>query len=229
MLKEKFKTEYLSFGLTGCFVDSSEKYALIHIFKNASISLRNALNMRGNYREWKEIKNIKNIETLCVVREPIKRFISAYQYILRLEDGGGFPHRHPIEVTRCANFFLYKDDVVESFLMFLDFVEKRGFYDAVLVSQKQFLKSRNLSIEDINHVFILEKIDDQYKNFCKLKGIKNKLKIDNSSPTEKTNELLNFVNFKPKVKNRILNLYEEDFILYNELWRKSEFWQNNRI
>ena len=64
-----------SYKLTGCFVDDEKKFALIHIYKNASISMRNVLNMRGKYREWDDIKNL-DITTLCVIRDPMKRVVS---------------------------------------------------------------------------------------------------------------------------------------------------------
>ena len=73
----KFKEEYLDYNLSGCFVDKDKKFALIHIFKNASISIRNALGMRGRYLEWSEAKNIEGLKTICVIRNPLDRFISA--------------------------------------------------------------------------------------------------------------------------------------------------------
>ena len=81
------------YEITGCFMDGEEKFVLIHIYKNASISIRNALNMRGRYYEWSDIKDKKHI-TICVIRDPMKRIVSMYQYLLRLENNG-FPHKHP--------------------------------------------------------------------------------------------------------------------------------------
>lgn len=217
MIKQKFKTEYLKYGLTGCFVDTNKRFALIHIFKNASISIRNALNMRGNYEEWENIKKNDSIKTLCVIRDPINRFISGYQYILRLEDGGGFPDRHPVEKTKKTLFYINREEKIKSFLMFLDFIENNGFYDATIVPQYQFLKCRNLNIEEINHVFVLENICEEFDLFCKKYKIDNNLKIDNSSSKSTTKELLNFVNANENIKNRIRDMYSEDFFLYKKI------------
>lgn len=216
MIKQKFKTEYLDYNLTGCFVDSHNKFALIHIFKNASISMRNALGMRGKYYEWSEAKKIKNIETLCIIREPTNRLVSAYQYILRLEDGG-FPHRHPINITKETKFFNCKKDPIKSFVLFLEFIQNNGFYDAVLVPQNQFLDSRNLKIHDIDHLFILENIQEEYDIFCKMKKIDNKLQIDNSSSRDVTKMLMEFINTDLERQKQIYDLYEKDYQMY-KLW-----------
>lgn len=212
----KFKNEYLNFNLGGCFVDIEKRFAFIHIFKNASISIRNALGMRGRYYDWEDVRYTGK-KTICVIREPVKRFVSAYQYILRLHDGGGFPNKHPIQITKNTDFYKERKNQIKSFLLFLDYIEKNGFYDAVTVPQVHFLKARNLKIDEIDHVFIQEYLKEEFNEFCNIYQIENNLSIDNSGIKETTILLTNFIEENDNIKNRIQSLYIEDTLLYNKI------------
>ena len=211
---------YKEFHLDGCFSDENKKFVFIHIFKNASIAVRNALGMRGNYFDWEEAKTFKDSTTICVIREPVQRFISAYQYILKLKEDG-FPDRHPTHITRETEFYKQKNDAIKSFTMFLEFIENNGFYDAIACPQTTFLRERCLNINDIDVVMLQENL---YDDFCKFKNEHNlslELTKDNTSNREKTTELNNFVNNNKDIKNRIKQLYKADTELYDFLYTKA--------
>jgi len=204
-----------NYKLTGCFVDDEKKFALIHIYKNASISMRNALSMRGKYYEWDEIKNL-DIKTICVIRNPIERVVSAYQYLLRLEDNG-FINKHPIHITEQTEFFKKRDNPIHSFNLFLDYIDNNNFYDAVTLPQIQFLSDRGLTIEDIDEVLIQEKLEKDFIKFKKKYNLNVNLNIDNKGNTEITNILLKYIETNKTVKYKIKKNYAEDFKLYSKL------------
>lgn len=213
----KYKKEYKSFELDGCFIDNNKQFVLIHIFKNASISIRNALKMRGNYITWKEAKKIDNIKTLCVFRDPTTRFISAYQYILKLKDEGAHQHRHPRGVTQKTDFYKFKNDPFHSFCLFVDFIEKKGFYDAVTVPQVDFLAARNLNIDQIDYVLVQDRLEKDYDLFCKENGIANLLQKNNTGNESVKDLILTNLEANLELKERILSLYSEDQKIYEDL------------
>lgn len=204
-----------NYKLTGCFVDEEKKFSLIHIYKNASISMRNTLNMRGRYFEWDEIKNENTIK-LCVIRDPINRIISIYQYLLRLEDNG-FINKHPVHITKETDFYKNKNDIEKSFTQFIHFIEENGFYDAVTLPQNEFLSDRGLTIKDIDEIFIQEKMYECFNNFKNKYSIKKNISIDNTSDIKTTLFLKKYLKKQPKIKLIVENIYKDDFIMYNNL------------
>lgn len=204
-----------SYKLTGCFVDDEKKFALIHIYKNASISMRNVLNMRGKYREWDDIKNL-DITTLCVIRDPMKRVVSSYQYLLRLEDNG-FIDKHPTHITKETDFFKNQSNPVKSFNQFISFIEENGFYDAVTLPQTQFLSDRGITIKNIDEVLIQERMDEDFNKFKIKYGLKKDILVDNKSDNKISDFLNDYISKDPQLEFTIKNLYKEDFTMYNEL------------
>lgn len=203
------------YKLTGCFVDDDKKFALIHIYKNASISMRNALNMRGKYYEWDDIKNLP-VKTVCVIRNPLERVVSSYQYLLRLEDNG-FINKHPVHITKETEFFKKQDNPIESFNLFLEYIDNDNFYDAVTLPQVQFLIDRGLTIEDIDEVLIQEKLENDFKKFKNKYELNTTLNIDNRGNSDITKTLLKHIEDNEKVKEKIKRIYKDDFELYDKL------------
>lgn len=201
------------YKMTGCFVDNDKKFALIHIYKNASISMRNVLDMRGKYYEWEDIKD-SDIVTLCVIRDPLRRVVSSYQYLLRLEDNG-FINKHPVNITKETEFFKNQDNPITSFNQFISYLEENGFYDAVTLPQTQFLSDRGITIDDIDEVFVQERIDEDFERFRVKYGIRKNIPMDNTSNSE-ISELLNqHIQKDPQIELVIRNLYKEDFDMYS--------------
>lgn len=203
------------YKLTGCFVDDDKKFSLIHIYKNASISMRNALGMRGKYYEWDSIKNLDTI-TICVIRNPLERIVSSYQYLLRLEDNG-FINKHPVHITKQTEFFKKQNNPIESFNLFIDYINENSFYDAVTLPQVNFLTDRGLTIDDIDEVLIQERLEEDFNKFKIKYNLNTELNIDNKGNSEITEKLLNHINNNEKVKDKIEKIYKEDFKLYQKL------------
>lgn len=177
--------------------------------------MRNALGMRGKYREWDSVKGA-NIKTICVIRNPMQRVISSYQYLLKLEDNG-FLNQHPVHITKETEFFKHQNDPISSFLMFLDYIEDNGFYDAVTLPQTEFLSDRGVTINDIDEVLIQERLVDDFNIFKGKYGIDAVINNDNTS-NNKVSVLLNkHISSNDNIQGRVKKLYKNDFDLYNKL------------
>ena len=196
-----------NYKIEGCFVDNKKKFAFIHIYKNASISIRNALNMRGKYHRWKDVKN-KNLTTICVIRNPYERLISAYKYLFRLEDNG-LPDQHPIHETKEMEWFKNRD-----FVGFVNAIEEHGFFDAVTLPQWDFINDRGLKLSDIDEVLVQSSIDEDFKKFAKKYNLNIEIPHDNVGYDEESDKLLNMILNSTKLKNKIDKLYIKDIQLY---------------
>lgn len=203
-----------NYKIEGCFCNS--RFAFIHIYKNASISVRNALDIRGKYFKWEDIKN-KKLITLCVIRNPYNRIISSYQYLFRLEDNG-LPDQHPIEETKNMEFFKKRD-----FNLFLDVLEGDNFFDAVTLPQNQFLLDRGLTINDIDEILIHENINKDFKRFSDKYNLNQHIPHDNIGFDKESRILKELIINDIKIRNKIENLYMKDIEMYNNLIKRYEF------
>lgn len=208
---------YEKYKISGCFMDDKKKFIFIHIYKNASISLRNILGMRGKYFEYEDVKNL-NADTICIIRNPLDRIISSYLYLLRLEDNG-FPNQHPTHLTKETLFYKTQDRPIQSFKAFLHAIKYGNFYDAVTYPQVSFLKDRDLIINDIDNVFIQENIKTDFEKFKVKYNLDKNLRFpkDNRSDDETTELLKTFLRNDKLVIKEIVELYKEDFEMYNNL------------
>ena len=202
------------YKIDGCFVDKDWQFAFIHIYKNASISMRNILGMRGRYYKWEDVKD-KGLIKLCVIRNPIDRLISAYLYLLRLEDNG-FPEKHPTHLTEKTDFYLYQEDPIKSFHLFLLDLDGRNFYDAVTYPQVNFLADRGLTIFDIDEIFIQENIEKDFAKFQEKYGIEGNFPTDNFGDEKKKKIIQEYIETNPHIEDKIKYLYSEDFKLYDQ-------------
>lgn len=213
MKERKYKIE-------GCFVDDNKRFAFIHIYKNASISMRNALNIRGKYAKFSDVLH-HNPTTICIIRNPVTRLVSAYQYLLRLEDNG-FPEQHPIEITRNTDFYRERKDPIKSFLLFLKYIEDNGFYDAVTLPQIEFLRDRNIEITDVDEVLVQERIGEDFLEFKKKYNLPEEIEFpeDNTSDLKISTILKSHVTTNKITLRRIFNIYKEDVKIYLKYERK---------
>jgi hypothetical protein len=205
------------YKIDGCFVDPEERFAFIHIYKNASISLRNALGMRGRYFKYKDVKD-KGLKTITIIRHPIRRVISMYLYLLRLEDNGR-PNQHPVDVTKECCFYKKQDDVIESFILFLNAIRDGNYYDAVTYPQINFLMDRGLILNDIDEVFVQENLSWEFPAFLDKYGINydGEFPVDNTGDKEKKKIIQEYIDRHFHVKLKIMNMYSADIDLYNNL------------
>jgi hypothetical protein len=206
------------YNIDGCFVSIEHNICLIHIYKNASIAIRNSFNMRGKYHKYVDIKD-QNLTTITIIREPISRIISIYQYMLRDEDYG-FPVQHNPEKIRKMDFYIQRDDIIKSFNSFLNELEI-SFFSAVSLPQTTFLEHRNIKIDDFDYVLLQETIDDDFKKFTDQYEIKG-VTLVNSNCSDKSISFLlnNYVENNKDIQDKIKRLYHSDFELYEHVKNK---------
>lgn len=207
-----------AYKIDGCFMNPQTKLCLIHIYKNASISIRNCLKMRGKYHKYNKIKNIDGLITLCVIRHPINRIVSIFLYMLRDEDYG-FTDQHPVDLIRKSDFFINKNNIIIAFDMFLNQLKGRNFFSAVAQPQTRFLEDRMLSIDDMDVVLIQENMTTQFNNFLNEYNIvtTSDLKCDNSTNNNDDKKvLLKYINNNVEITDKIKCLYQSDFELYDK-------------
>lgn len=204
-----------TYKIDGCFLDKEKRFCYIHIYKNASISLRNALGMRGNYFKYEEVKSL-NLPKICIIRHPINRIVSIFLYLLRNEDYG-FQDQHPTDLIRNSAFFQSKDDdVLKSFELFLKCLEHRNYFSAVALPQTTFLEHRDLKIDDIEEILIQETIEDDFKKFVEKYDLGDiEFPFDNKHENSTKSKILDFINSNPDIEKQIKVLYKEDFELYD--------------
>ena len=202
-------------NLEGCFYDDQNKFLFIHIFKNASISFRNLMNIRGNYRNYNSFNEKDIYKKIAIIRDPINRIVSIYRYLLKLVVSE-FVERHPTHITMQTDFYKKRNNETESFFLFLKYVQKNGFYDGVCCPQIYFLKQKGISVENIDILLIQEKLQtgiDYYSNFYPYLKDK-KIPFDNTSETKAKNKILEYIQCDKSVYNMIHELYYQDFLLY---------------
>tara|TARA_R100000805_G_C3571359_1_gene77388 strand:+ start:107 stop:760 length:654 start_codon:yes stop_codon:yes gene_type:complete len=198
----------------GCFVCDRDRYMLIHIYKNASISLRNTLGM-WTYKNYTHLEPDNYIK-ICVLRNPLYRCISIYQYILRLENGES-PY-HPAELIKQTEFYKIRNKPIESFNSFLRAIDGGNFFDAVAQPQIKFLRDKSLPISKVSNFLIQENIDNDFKKFCFEHQIENvQITHDNRSDDKVKETLTKYVDIDPIARDKILDIYSEDKDLYETI------------
>lgn len=206
-----------SYKIDGCFLDrDTEQFCLIHIYKNASISIRNMLNMRGNYFKYQDVKEKDDLITLCIIRHPLERIISIYFYLLRDEDYG-FSDQHPTDVIRQSDFFLNRENIEESFKQFIEQINGKNFFSAVTLPQVQFLRDRSLEIEDIDEIFVQEFLDHDFESFkTKYNLDKAPLSHANTSCAKSSKQIAELLIKDVELRKKVQHIYKEDYELYEK-------------
>ena len=81
--------------------------------------------------------------------------------------------------------------------------------------QYRYLSDKNLTLADIEEVFILENLNNDIKNF----STKYNLDLDighlNQCNRQKFDTLLQFINDNKDIKNTLTKLYSKDYELYS--------------
>jgi hypothetical protein len=210
----------IQYKMTGCFHDIPKRFIFIHIYKNSSLAVRNALNMRGNYIEYGKIRDLEKPK-ICVIRNPINRIISSYLYILNpREVDRGWPDKHPRDLIEKSLFYNISDNLEESFTSFLESLDFENFYDAVTYPQSKFLSDKDIGIDDIEHVIIQENLNVEFGDFCKLANMRDaNLRFVNISDPIKKKKLKKLISNSSYLKNLIETNYQKDFEMYEHILR----------
>jgi len=199
-----------------CHINNKNKYIFINISKNASTTIHNTLrfDMFSNY----DAEKYRDYYKFIILRNPINRIISSYLEIIKLRSDG------PFNITKNSKWF-NEPDVTKSFSMFLDFIDN-NFYDSHVLPQINFLKDKNLTINDMDCVLLHEKLKDDYleliklnKNIETLSHLKN-LQVGNN---HKKKLLKEFVIGNKEIEQRVSKIYNEDTEIYNIFKNKQTY------
>lgn len=205
-----------------CHINNKNKYVFINVSKNASTTIHNTVrfDMFSNY----DTEKYRDYYKFIILRDPINRVISSYLEIIKLRTDG------PFQITKNSKWF-NEPDVTKSFTMFLDFIEN-NFYDSHILPQINFLKDKNLTINDMDCVLLHEKIKDDYLELIKsnkdietLSHLKN-LQVGNK---QKKKILKEFVIGNKEIEQKVSEIYSEDTKMYNNFKNKQTDERFNRL
>ena len=193
-----------------CHINHKNKYIFINVSKNASTSIRNTIEF-DIFTNYKSVINPDEYFKFMIVRNPIYRSISSYLEVIKLRRDG------PFDITQGSEWF--KESNLEiSFEMFINFIDN-NFYDSHVLPQVNFLKDKELSIDDVDFKILYETLIEDYNklinNYTQIKVKGNLLNLQNGDKGKKE-KLTNFVNQNKTLQKRIIEVYSED----NEIYRK---------
>ena len=196
--------------MVDCQHNADGKYLFINISKNASTSLRNSIVFNG-YSPYKDIINRDQYLKFIIWRNPIDRAVSSFSEIKDVRRDG------PFYITESMKWFKEKN-IFKSFEMFIDEING-NFYDAHSFPQITFLKDKGIRINDIDETLLVETLEKDYKNLIeKYPNIISSPLLYMQSHNNK--KLLNYVYNNIDIKNKIINLYSEDYEIYLKIKEK---------
>lgn len=194
-----------------CQINHENKYVFINVSKNASTSIRNTI-IFDIFTDYNTIKNPDDYFKFMVIRNPIYRAVSSYLELIKLRRDG------PFQITQNSDWFKEKDKE-KSFEMFIEFIDG-NFYDSHVLPQVNFLKDKDLTIDDIDvkllHENIVEDFNGLVTNNKQIK-VKNKLMNMQVGDIGIKATLTKFVDSNPRIKERIREVYSEDSEIYDNL------------
>ena len=193
----------------------SNKFTFIHIPKNASSSMRRALKTKSIRKDFSTRQNKTNNITCIIIRDPITRIVSSFFEVIKLKTGGPY-----WETNNCQWFKIYqqnpKKNIKKSFKLFLDYIEKR-LYHSPLHKQISYLKGKKISLEDIDYVWIFDRLNKDFKEMCEKEKLPLRLRqLNKTQKPGLTSTLIEIIRTDTHIKNQIKSIYSEDFILYDK-------------
>ena len=179
--------------------------------------------MEGSYRITYEdfLSNCDDTEQyfkFTSLREPMERLISAYFEVLR----GNRPD-NMYNTIACRDFTQIQKEP-ERFTMFLDNIEKDGFFDSHLKPQNYFLTDKEGNCIDIDKYLFFDSIVTDYNDLCTTLEKRGHLPSNeqpkplahmNSFAKGSKKGLLDLVGVNKTLFRRVQTLYEKDFMLYD--------------
>lgn len=194
-----------------CLINRKKQYVFINVPKNASTSIRNTVQF-DEFINFNTIKNPDMYFKFMVIRNPIYRAISSYLEVSKLRKDG--------RPQMTQNSAWYKEpNKAKSFMMFLDFIDG-NFYDPHTIPQVNFLKDKNLTIDDIDIKLLHESITEDFNTLIanhKRIIVKCKLPKMQVGAAATKGSLTKLVEGDEGIQKRILEIYPEDAKIYDDI------------
>lgn len=182
--------------------------------KTGSSTLRSLLSAK-NITKFNLVKdNLDDYVKLLTVRDPLYRPISMYNEVMKLR-------KMAPEATRKTEFYKNRGDLIKSFKLFLHEVED-NFYEPHIHHQYLTLEWKNLTLDDMDFIFLFEELNSDMKKFCKLHQVPYKYTHIRVTPEQKKRTLINLIDSDPKVRQQIYKIWKKDFEFYEKAKIKRE-------
>lgn len=197
-----------------CQINHKDKYIFINVSKNASTSIRNTI-IFDIFTDYNTIENPDEYFKFMIIRNPIYRAVSSYLELIKLRGDG------PFQITKNSDWFK-EQNKEKSFEMFIDFIDG-NFYDSHVLPQVNFLKDKNLTIDDVDVKLLHENIVEDFNELIsKNKQIKVKSNLANLQVGEAGLKavLTKFVEGNDSIQDRIREVYSEDVKIYVDIKSK---------
>lgn len=199
---EKFKSHYI-------FVNSRKEnnFCLLCIPKNASTTLKNIIDTTKTRKYFDYKHRFEKYEKLIVIRDPMYRAMSIYNEIMKLRIDGDY------KKTMASKFYKERNDLKKSFSLFLDEI-KNNFYDFHLTFQCHALTHMDLTLEDLDYIFLFEELDSDILDFCNKNSIPYVPTHMNKTNLKQKNILTSFIDENLYIQDKIRDIWELDFEFY---------------
>jgi hypothetical protein len=218
MNQEIKKIKFASTHRECIWINDQLKLAFLCIPKVASSGIRSQF----RFIRMSNINELpKDYKVFTLIREPIKRFVSAYIEVV--QDCGDYPggrFKHNLEITNDKIKFLENlmhdksTDKYQKFNIYIEKIEKEWFFfEPHCIPQVIYLTDKNNNFHNHLKIFKLETEINELEKILNSK-IKQGNKCENNTLK---NDLLDYINKNNNIKQRIEKLYKLDIQIYNNL------------
>lgn len=188
---------------------NENNFALFLIPKNGSTTIRKTLNIGKKNYYSKLKKNLDSYEKIIVLRDPLYRAASIYNEVMKLR------FKKSASITRSLKCYEFRHDLEKSFAFFLDEIENFPF-EPHINYQYLTLENKNVTLEDMNYIFLFEELDNDLIRFCRHQNIRYNHNSENLTPIAKKEFLHNLIDTNPEIQNKIRRLWAKDFEFYEK-------------
>lgn len=193
--------------------EQKNNFCFIHIPKNATSTMEFVLKTYALHDFNTLEERAANLEKLTVVRNPLYRPISIYNEVMKLRKDGDY------KKTLLSKFYHERDNLEKSFSLFLEEIEG-NFYEPHISFQYKALTNKNLTLDDMDFIFLFEKLDDDIKKFCRKNRISYTHEKLNKTPEQRKTTLVDFINNNTEIQEKIYKIFMTDFDFYKRALEK---------
>ena len=193
--------------MSSIWVNHDTRLIFLGVPKNASTSIRKSLKFNEGLENQKKslnpkIKELSDYKAFSIIRNPIKRFVSAYYETLKRKERGAQMQPY-FRMAGSGKFIQFITDVENS------------FFDGHVVTQYSCI-SDNDKLLDIDFIIDFDCIEEQ---LIKEKIVPSNfhLRKNNIGNNSGIDDIECLLESREDLRNRISEIYKKDFYIYNKL------------